>query len=145
LGIQVLIGAGNFSPHDHTHTGSGVHPASYPMGTRVLSLGVKQLSCEADHSPPSSTEIRMCGAIPPLPKYAFMAWCSVKRKAESFQYNAVRNTNAITLKIKHRIFLKRCNMQNQTNKQSNTSFSLGKEKIKSWCSFPLLVLGSLHY
>jgi hypothetical protein len=22
----------------------------------------------------------MCGAIPPLPQYAFMAWCSVKAK-----------------------------------------------------------------
>jgi hypothetical protein len=26
----------------HVQTGSGVHPASYPVGTGVLSLGVKQ-------------------------------------------------------------------------------------------------------
>jgi len=25
---------------------------------------------------------RMRGAIPPLPQYAFMAWCSVKKKAQ---------------------------------------------------------------
>jgi hypothetical protein len=34
------------------------HPASYPMGTRDFSLGVKWPECEADHSPPSSAEVR---------------------------------------------------------------------------------------
>jgi hypothetical protein len=33
---------------------------------------------EADHSPPSSVEVRVGGAVPPLPQYAFMAWCSVR-------------------------------------------------------------------
>jgi hypothetical protein len=28
------VGAGNFSLHRRVHDGSGVHPASYPMGTR---------------------------------------------------------------------------------------------------------------
>jgi hypothetical protein len=32
-----------------------------------LSLGVKRLGREADHSPPSSAESRMRGAIPPFP------------------------------------------------------------------------------
>jgi hypothetical protein len=36
----------------------------------VISLGVKQLGCEADHSPPSSAEIKNGGAIPPLPHTA---------------------------------------------------------------------------
>jgi hypothetical protein len=34
----------------------------------ALSLEVKWLGHEADHSPP----FRMCGSIPPLPKYVFM-------------------------------------------------------------------------
>jgi hypothetical protein len=37
--------------------GSEVHPASYPMGTRSFSLGVKWPEREADHSPPSSVEV----------------------------------------------------------------------------------------
>jgi hypothetical protein len=44
-----------------------------------LSLGVKRPGREADHSPPSTAEVkRMSGAIHPLPQYAFMAWCLVK-------------------------------------------------------------------
>jgi hypothetical protein len=45
---------------------SGAHAASYKWITRPLSLGVKQLGCEADHSPPSSTKVKNGGAIPPL-------------------------------------------------------------------------------
>jgi hypothetical protein len=41
----------------------------------ALSLGVRQPGREADHSPPSSAEVKMRGAIPPLPQYAFTAWC----------------------------------------------------------------------
>jgi hypothetical protein len=41
LGVQVLAGAGNFSLHHHVLTGSGVHPASYPMGTRGSFPGSK--------------------------------------------------------------------------------------------------------
>jgi hypothetical protein len=35
-------------------TSSGAHQASYPMGTR----GKAQLGCDADHSPPSSVEVK---------------------------------------------------------------------------------------
>jgi len=51
--------------------GSGVHPASYPMGTRDSFPGDK--AAEA-----WSRGQRMSGAILPLPQYASMAWCSVK-------------------------------------------------------------------
>jgi hypothetical protein len=34
LGVRVLLEAGYFSPHHRVQTSSGVHPASYPMGTR---------------------------------------------------------------------------------------------------------------
>jgi hypothetical protein len=33
-------------------------PASYAMGMGVLSLGVKQLGQETDHSPPSTSEVK---------------------------------------------------------------------------------------
>jgi hypothetical protein len=32
----------------------------------------------------------MSGAIPPLPQYAFMAWCSVKRKAQGQLYFMIK-------------------------------------------------------
>jgi hypothetical protein len=45
----------------------------------ALSLGVKQLRHEADHTPPSSAKVKNAwSCTSPLPQYAFMAWCSVK-------------------------------------------------------------------
>jgi hypothetical protein len=32
--VPFLAGAGNFSLHNRVQTGSGAHPASYPVGTR---------------------------------------------------------------------------------------------------------------
>jgi hypothetical protein len=31
----------------------------------------------------------MSGAIPPLPQYAFMAWCSVKKDRDSFTFTVL--------------------------------------------------------
>jgi hypothetical protein len=39
--VRFPEGAGNFSFHLCVQTGSGAHPASYPMGTRGSSLGRK--------------------------------------------------------------------------------------------------------
>jgi hypothetical protein len=48
-----------FSLLHFVRTSSGAHPASYPMGTgRVLSPGVKRPRLEADHSPPTSAEVK---------------------------------------------------------------------------------------
>jgi hypothetical protein len=50
--------AGNCSLHHRVQTGSGAHPASYPIGTGGdLCLEVKRAECEADHSPPSNAEV----------------------------------------------------------------------------------------
>jgi hypothetical protein len=50
--------------------------------TGALSLGVKWLEREVDHSPPSSAEVKE--AIPPLPQYAFMAWFSAKTQGQLY-------------------------------------------------------------
>jgi hypothetical protein len=50
--------AGNFSIHHRIQNGSGAHPASYPIGTGALSVGVKRPGREADHSPPSNAEVK---------------------------------------------------------------------------------------
>jgi hypothetical protein len=52
----------DFSLLYSVQTGTGAHPASYPIGNP----GVNRPGCEADHSPPSTAEIKNCGATPPL-------------------------------------------------------------------------------
>jgi hypothetical protein len=39
-------------------TGSGAHPASYPSIPGAFSMRVKSSVREADHSPPTSTEVK---------------------------------------------------------------------------------------
>jgi hypothetical protein len=56
--VRFPAGAGNLSLHYRVQNGSGPHPASYPMGTSGFSLGVKRPGREADHSSPSSAELR---------------------------------------------------------------------------------------
>jgi len=47
-------------------TGSEAHPASYQIGNGALSLEVKRLGREADHSPSPFPRSRMHGAVSPL-------------------------------------------------------------------------------
>jgi hypothetical protein len=58
--VRVPAGAVNFSFHHRVHTGSGAHPASYPMGARDSFPGVKRPGRKTDHSPLSSTEVKEC-------------------------------------------------------------------------------------
>jgi hypothetical protein len=61
MGVGVSAGAGNFSLHHRVQTGIGTHPASYPMGTGgSCPRGEKRAGHEADHSPPSSVEVKEC-------------------------------------------------------------------------------------
>jgi hypothetical protein len=73
IGIRTSERAENFSLYHRVQNVSGAHPASYPMGTGPLSLGIKKPWHEAGHSPASSAEVKKRGAIPPLPQYVFMA------------------------------------------------------------------------
>jgi hypothetical protein len=56
--VRLPAGSGNFSLHHRFQNGSGAHPASYPMATRGSFPGVRRPGCEADHSPPSSAEVK---------------------------------------------------------------------------------------
>jgi hypothetical protein len=51
-------GAGNFSLRHRVHTDSGAHPASYAVGTGGSFPGGNAAGREADHSPPSSAEVK---------------------------------------------------------------------------------------
>jgi hypothetical protein len=55
-------------------------PASYPMSTRDSSLGVKRPGREADHSLPSSAEVKNAWSCTSTRQYVFMAWCLVKHR-----------------------------------------------------------------
>jgi hypothetical protein len=46
----------------------------------ALSLGVKRLGYEDDHSPPPSSEVKNAWSYTSTPQYAFMAWCLVKHR-----------------------------------------------------------------
>jgi hypothetical protein len=61
--VRFPAGAVNFSLHHRVQNGSGAHPVSCLMGTGALLVGVKRPRCEADHSPPSSAEIKEWVAI----------------------------------------------------------------------------------
>jgi hypothetical protein len=62
LRVEVLrspTGAEDFSSSLYVQTGSGAHPASYPMGTGGSFPGGKgRPGRDADHSPPSSAEVK---------------------------------------------------------------------------------------
>jgi hypothetical protein len=57
--VRSPTGAEDFSSSPCVQTGSGAQPASYPMGTGVSFPGGKvRPGRDADHSPPSSAEVK---------------------------------------------------------------------------------------
>jgi hypothetical protein len=58
IGVRFPAEAGNFFLLHRVHTGSVVHPASYPVGTVGSFRGVKRPGREADHSSASSAEVK---------------------------------------------------------------------------------------
>jgi hypothetical protein len=82
--VRFPAGAGDFSLHHRNQIGSGAHSASYPMGTRGSFSGVKRPGREADHSPPSSAEVKNAYRYTFTPQYAFMAWCSFKVQGQLY-------------------------------------------------------------
>jgi hypothetical protein len=56
--VPFAAGARDFTLHS-VQTDFRAHPASYSLGTGAVSPGVKLLAPEADHSPPSSVDVKM--------------------------------------------------------------------------------------
>jgi hypothetical protein len=94
--VRFPAGSGNFSLHHRVQNGTGAHPASYPMGTRGPFSGDKAagawswpltfIYCRGQ---------RTSGAIPPLPQYPFMAWCSAKSTGTTFPLPFTFYSNSI--------------------------------------------------
>jgi hypothetical protein len=76
--------AGNFLLHHCAQTSSGAHPLSCPRDIGALSLEVRQLGHEADHSPPSSAGVKNAWSCTSTPQYAFMSWCSVEAQGQLY-------------------------------------------------------------
>jgi hypothetical protein len=90
--FQSQQGVGNFSLHHRVQTGSADHPLpliQYVPG--ALSVGIKRPGREADHSPPSSADVKNAWSYTSTPQYAFMAWCSVKTQGQLHLYLYVSN------------------------------------------------------
>jgi hypothetical protein len=72
IGVRVPLRA-RFSLLHVVQTGSGAHPASYPMGTGGDFPWGKWPGREADHSPPTSIEVKNAWIYTSTPPCAFMA------------------------------------------------------------------------
>jgi hypothetical protein len=73
-GIVVRVLAGqDFSLLPAAQICSGVHLASYPVGTGALIPGVKRRGLEAEHSSPTSAEVKKTWIYTSTPTYVFMA------------------------------------------------------------------------
>jgi hypothetical protein len=64
-GLQSRSGCGGEEKNSHplrsrVQNGSGAQPASYPMCSESSFPGVKRPGREADHSPPSSAQVKEC-------------------------------------------------------------------------------------
>ena len=95
--LQILAGARNFSVLQNVQTGSGVHPVSYSMGTKALSLPVQWSGHEADHWSQSSakvnrTELRQLHHVPSccaMDNFTFTSlFCEPKMTKVSNTYNS---------------------------------------------------------
>jgi hypothetical protein len=71
-GVRVPVGSKS-SLLNVVQTGSGVHRTSYTVGTGGSFPGVKRPVREADHSPPTSAEVKKMWIYTSTPPYAFMA------------------------------------------------------------------------
>jgi hypothetical protein len=71
VGVRVPVGA-RFSLLRSVQTGFGVQPTSCPIGTGTLSPGAKRPEREADHSHPTSAEVKKTWVYTSIPPYDFM-------------------------------------------------------------------------
>jgi hypothetical protein len=99
-GVRVPDVVGNFSLQHRVQAGSGAHPALYRMCISD-SLEVKRTGREADHSPPSSAEVKNAWSYTSTPNTS--SWSGDQLKKAQGQLHlyflplpcAFRSTNAL--------------------------------------------------
>jgi hypothetical protein len=79
-GVRFSAGAGIFL--FATASRPALRPTQPPVQwiPGAISPVVKLPGREADHSPPSSAEVKNAWSYSPLPQYVFMAWCLIKHR-----------------------------------------------------------------
>jgi hypothetical protein len=77
------------------------HPVSYTMGSGGCFPGVKRHEREAYYSPPSTSEIKNVGAIPPLPHTSLWldAYLIKLRDIFTFTFYCQKSLSSIFLKL----------------------------------------------
>jgi hypothetical protein len=83
LGFDSRMGLGIFLffTASRPALGSTQHPIQGVKGT--FSLGVNRPRREADHSPPSTAEVKECVELYlTIPQYVFMAWCLIEARGQ---------------------------------------------------------------
>jgi hypothetical protein len=89
LGFDSRWGLGIFLFTTASRTALGPIQPPIQRVPGALSLGVKPLDLEADHSSPSSAELKNAWSYISTPQYAFMTWCSVKAQGRfTFTFTA---------------------------------------------------------
>jgi hypothetical protein len=78
IGVRIPAGLGIFLSDNASIPALGPTQSPIQWVPGSLSLGVERPGREADHSPPSSAEVKECVELHLHSQYAFMAWCSVK-------------------------------------------------------------------
>jgi hypothetical protein len=63
---------------------TGVQQASFPVGAEILSSGVKQPGCEANHSLSFSDEVMSEWSYTFTPPYVCIVWCLVKHQPQLY-------------------------------------------------------------
>jgi hypothetical protein len=76
VGVRVPVGSRSSLLHV-VEIGSGPTQPPIQLVPGALSLGVKRLGCEADHSPPTSAEVTKMWIYTSTPPYAFTVWCLI--------------------------------------------------------------------
>jgi hypothetical protein len=94
VGIRVPVRSRIFTSHV-VQTGSLVHSTSYTMGTAGSFPGVKRPGREADHSPPTSTEVKTMWIYTSTSPYAFMTQCLVKHRDNFTLPLPIKHTDCI--------------------------------------------------
>jgi hypothetical protein len=86
LGFDSRRGMGIFlfTTGSRTVVGTTQPPIQWVPG--ALFLEVKRPRREADHSPPSSAEVKNAWSYTSTPQYVFMAWCLAKHR-DNFTFN----------------------------------------------------------
>jgi len=69
-----------FSPRHCVQIGNMDRLAFYLMVPGALSPERKRMSCEADHSPPSTGDVKDVWSYISTAKYVFILWCLIKHK-----------------------------------------------------------------